>query len=108
VTALSRRGERTRLRTLALAAALDSDRATREAALLAFRGARLGTSFGSGGTLWLVLAGASSDSGARSWSALVGLPGGLALPMVADPDGFITAGRLPRGAINVRIARSER
>ena len=108
VTALSRRGERTRLRTLALAAALDSDRATREAALLAFRGARLGTSFGSGGTLWLVLAGASSAAGVRSWSALISLPGGLALPMVADPDGFITAGRLPRGAINVRIARSER
>jgi cellulose synthase operon protein C len=106
VTALSRRGERTRQRTLALAAGLDSDRATREAALLARRGARLGTSFGSGGTLWLVLDGASSDAGARSWSALIGLPGGLALPMVADPDGFITAGRLPRGAINVRIGRS--
>jgi HEAT repeat protein len=108
VTALSRRSERTRFRTLALAAGLDSDRATREAALLARRGARLGTGFGSGGTLWLVLDGASGDAAMRSWSALIGLPGGLALPMVADPDGFITAGRLPRGAINVRIGRSDR
>jgi hypothetical protein len=106
VTALSRRRERTRLRTLALAANLDSDRATREAAALALRGARLGTAFGGGGTLWLVLDGASSGAGARSWSALIGLPGGLALPMVADPDGYITAGRLPRGAISVRIGRS--
>ena len=106
VTALSRRSERTRLRTLELAANLDSDRATREAAALARRGARLGTPFGAGGTLWLALAGASTAPGARNWSALIGLPGGLALPFVADPDGFITAGRLPRGAISVRVGRS--
>ena len=107
VTALSRRSERTRLRTLRLAAYLDSDRATREAAALARRGARLGTTFGASGTLWLVLAAAGSGkSDARSWSVLIGLPGGLALPLVADPDGLVTAGRLPRGAISVRIGRS--
>jgi hypothetical protein len=107
VSALSQRSERTRLRTLRLAAYLDNDRATREAAVLALKGARLGTGFGAGGTVWLILSAPdTSGSSAPTWSVLIRLPGGLALPVAADPDGLVTLARLPRGAVGVRIARA--
>ncbi len=109
VTALSQRTEPVRRRTLGLAAALDGDRRVREAAKLAGRGVRLGAASTADGALWLILAAtAASGTGAGAWSALASLPGGIALPLVADPDGLVAVARLPRGAVSVRIGRAGR
>nr|MDQ2647035.1 hypothetical protein [Myxococcota bacterium] len=43
-----------------------------------------------------------SDGAARG--AVVTTPGGLALPVLADPDGELALAGLPNGAIDVRVA----
>ena len=106
VVALSRRTERTRLRTLQLAARLDSDRRVREAARLALRGRRLFESAAGAGTFWLTVQAASprAPGEGQPRAALVQTTNGLALPLVAAPDGSIVATRLPAGQVRLRLA----
>jgi hypothetical protein len=102
VVALGQLGAR---RVLALAAALDADVGVRAAARLALAGHVLGPARASDGTLWLTVA--PSRGGAAGGAALlVRSPGGLSLPAVTDPDGFVALAGLPRGPVRLRLAAS--
>jgi cellulose synthase operon protein C len=107
VVAISQRPERKRERLLRLAATLDGDRDARESARLALSGRALRGALGGNGSLWLALvpnAAANEGSAVASRPVLVGVPGGLALPAVADPDGLLVLARLPPGAVTLRLA----
>jgi cellulose synthase operon protein C len=104
VSALSRRKERTGRRTLTLAAELDGDRRVREAARLALSGHRL-SRLGSGtGTLWVALIPNQAGALVSGHAAELSTPGGLVLPLAADPDGAISLAGLPAGPVRLRLA----
>jgi HEAT repeat protein len=121
VTALGRRKEPQRLATLALAARLDPDEQVRESARLALRGqlplpighfgagcagneARLGGCY----VAWITLT-PSTPAGAadlRERSGRLLDAAGLALPVVADPDGMLVVPGVSAGAASFRLASS--
>jgi hypothetical protein len=103
VVALSRRSETSRRVTLREAADLDGDTRVRQAARRALSGSRLPALPRGTGTLWLSLV-ASQKGGAVSQEAMIGMPSGLSLPVVADPDGAVTLSRLPSGPLSLRLA----
>jgi len=108
VAALSQRSERAKNRVLELAARLDSDADTREAARLALGGGVLGRPLSGPGSVWLSLV-PNPNAGPSAASArpvLIGIPGGPALPAVADPDGLLVLAGLPRGSVTLRLAPS--
>jgi hypothetical protein len=121
VVALGHRREPQRLATLELAAKLDPDEQVRETARLALRGELplpLGR-FGAGcaGTearvggcyaAWITLA-PSSAAGTAALHERAGRlldAGGLALPVVADPDGMLVVPGVSAGAASFRLASS--
>ncbi len=110
VVALSHRTERPRLRTLRLAARLDGDPKVREAARLALRGQRLLELPAGSGTFWLTVSSSSPrTAGAEQpQAALLQTATGLALPLVAAPDGAIVVTRLPAGLVRLRLATPAR
>jgi hypothetical protein len=105
VQAVARRGEASRLRLLALAAALDPDQNTRQIAELGLAGIQGSTFAPAHGTLWLSLSG---ETTAALPAASLEVPGGLALPVLADPDGVVALARLPTGNVEPRLALEPR
>lgn len=103
VTALSARRDRSRLETLKLAADLDGDERVRSAARLALAGARLAALPHGRATLWLTLT-ESGGSERHPPQARIGTQSGVALPVVADPDGHVLVTGLPEGPLSLRLA----
>lgn len=101
ISALGRRSEPSRAATLELAARLDPDRDVREAARLARAGVASAPFTPSRGALWLTL---SAPQPNRVAVAYVSVPGGLVLPVVADPDGVVLLAGLPEGKVSLRLA----
>lgn len=104
VVALSRRSEPVKLRGLRLAAELDGSRTVREAAGLALAGQSLRDGVLGPEVLWLELAknpGVAADAAAV---ALVRAGAGLALPVVADPDGVVVLAGVDPAPLEVRLA----
>src|SRR6185503_2276986 len=121
VLALGRRREPQRLATLELAAKLDPDEQVRETARLALRGelplplgrfgagcagseARVGGCYAA----WITLT-PSSPAGAAELRERAGRlldAAGLALPVVADPDGMLVVPGVSAGAASFRLASS--
>jgi hypothetical protein len=100
VDAVVRRPENVRMRTLRLSAALEPDAATRALARLGAVGI-LPEAWTTGpGTLFVVLE--RADGAARG--AVVTAPGGLALPVLADPDGVVALAGLAPGLVDLRVA----
>src|SRR5688500_19130003 len=97
---MPRRSQAVRKRTLELAAALDADPATRELARLALAGATSAVWSRGPGTFLAGLERADGD--ARG--ALVTAPGGLALTVLADPDGMLAVAGLGAGPVDVPAA----
>ena len=96
----ARRGERVRRRTLELAAELDPDPKTRTLG-------RLGLTMVAGdpwsiGPSCLYATLERSDGAGRG--AIVSVPGGLTLPVLADPDGVLALAGLAAGPLEVRVA----
>jgi hypothetical protein len=123
VTALAQRKEPQRLATLELAAKLDPDEQVRESARLALRGqlplplGRFGAGCGGneprvGGcyAAWITLTPSSPAGGAevRERSGRLLDAAGLALPVVADPDGMLVVPGVSAGAASFRLASSPR
>jgi HEAT repeat protein len=121
VTALGRRKEPQRLATLALAARLDPDEQVRESARLALRGqlplplghfgagcagndARVGGCYAAWITLTPSTPAGAADLRERSGRLLDAA--GLALPVVADPDGMLVVPGVSAGAASFRLASS--
>jgi HEAT repeat protein len=102
VIALARRPEAVRRRTLELAARLDPNERARNAAALARSGVRPDAFVRGVGTVWLTLRGAQ---GSERLAVKLQVPGGLALPVLADPDGVVALAGLPPGSIALRLAR---
>jgi HEAT repeat protein len=100
VHAIARRSEGAKRRTLELAATLDPDPATRTLARLGLFGASAPTWSPGHATFGAALE--RSDGAARG--AIVTPPGGLALPLLADPDGALALAGLAAGPIQVRVA----
>lgn len=105
VRALARRPQGARARLLELARNLDPDVATRESAALAGFALAAEPFAPAHGTLWLNL-----DSGSATSIAAAGVevPGGLVLPVLADPDGVVSLANLPVGSIDVRAGLEPR
>jgi hypothetical protein len=121
VVALGRRREPQRLATLELAAKLDPDEQVRETARLALRGelplplgrfgagcagsdARVGACYAA----WITLT-PSSPGGADTLRERAGSlldAAGLALPVVADPDGMLVVPGVSAGAASFHLASS--
>lgn len=93
-------------RTLRLAAELDGAQAVREAARRALAGEALDVRASGSSTFWMSLVQNAPAAGPtrRVSSVVLVSPGGFALPLVADPDGLITAARLERGSVRLRLA----
>ena len=90
---------------IALAAQLDPDARVREAARLGLSSVR-SKSFGTGlGSLWVTL---QNPDPLRVPVACVGVPAGLALPVLADPDGVLLLAGLPEGKVSLRLALEPR
>lgn len=104
VVALSRRPESVRVRTLTLAARLDCARDVREAAQLALSGQTLQTGPLGPETAWLELAKNPGSSDAAVPVAQVRLGAGLALPVLADPDGVAVLAGVDPAVAQVRLA----
>lgn len=100
VQAIARRKENARQRVLTLASRLDPDPNARQSAELGLSGMRAATFAPGRGTLWLSLSG---ETELAVPAASLELPGGLAVPVVADPDGTVTLARLPAGAVVPRL-----
>lgn len=103
IVALSRRTDSTRRATLRLAADLDGDERVRSAARLALKNVALSPLPTGRSALWLALV----DSGtgpSHPAQARVGTPSGVALPVVADPDGLVVMAGLPEGPLVLRLA----
>jgi HEAT repeat protein len=100
VRALARRPERVRRRALELARDLDPDPDVRELAALALQGVVPAVFAKGRGVVWLTL---EARAGEPSLAALQ-VPGGLSLPIAADPDGVVACAGLPEGAVSVRLA----
>jgi HEAT repeat protein len=104
VVALSRRAESVKLRGLRLAAELDASRTVREAAGLALSGQSLRDGVLGPEVSWLELAknpGVAADAAAV---AQIRAGAGLALPVVADPDGVVVLAGVDPAPLEVRLA----
>lgn len=99
IAALSRRPERVTRRTLELAAKLDPAGEVRHTAELALRGVRARPFAAGPGALCIEL-----EPTAAALGAAILAPGGLALPVLADPDGVVTLTGLPAGPVGLRLA----
>lgn len=107
VAALGERPERTRSRTLRLAAALDPDAGVRARARLGLSDGEASASSQGTGSFWLRIA--QGTPGATEPRAVaLGLSGGLAIPAVSDPGGFLILTGLPQGSVTVRLADAPR
>ena len=104
VVALSRRSESVKIRTLTLAAELDASRAVRDAARLALAGQSLTDGVVGPETLWLELSKNPGLGAAVVPVALVRAGDGLALPLVADPDGVVVGAGTDPARVDVRLA----
>lgn len=105
IRAVARHPERARQRVLGLAARLDPDDATRNLARLAL-GKTLPSVFSTGqGTLWLKL---ERGDDHRTAAAVVSVAGGLALPVLADPEGVVALSGLPEGPVTLGLALLDR
>jgi len=104
IVALSRRPEPVKARTLELAAELDASSSVREAARLALAGQALGDGVVGTETVWLELAKNPGTDAAASPAALVRAESGLALPVVADPDGVVALAYVDPAPLEVRLA----
>jgi cellulose synthase operon protein C len=104
VVALSRRAESVKVRTLTLAAELDASRAVREAARLSLAGQSLTDGVVGPETLWLELSKNPGVGAAAAPLALVRAGDGLALPLVADPDGVVVGAGTDPARVDVRLA----
>jgi hypothetical protein len=105
VQAVARRKEPARLRLLELAATLDPEPDARQVAELGLSGIRAASFVPAHGTLWLSLAGGTQDAVP---AASVELPGGLAVPILTDPDGVAALARLPAGMVVPRFTLEPR
>jgi len=99
VQAIARRPERVRRRALELARWLDPDPQVREIARLAASGVTPTSWTGGHAALWL-----ATQGGSKMARAVVRLPGGLAVPVLADPEGVIALSRLPEGPVSISLA----
>lgn len=99
---LARRPEAVRRRTLELAARLDPNARVRHTARLALEGIRPSPFSPGVGTVWLVLEG---PQGPGAKAVQLAVPGGMALPLLADPDGVGALVGLPAGPVGLRLAR---
>jgi cellulose synthase operon protein C len=104
VVALSRRPESVKRRGLQLAAELDSSRAVREAALLALSGQVLSDGVLGPETYWLELTKNPGLAAQAVPVAQLRAGSGLALPVVADPDGVVVLAGVDPAALEVRLA----
>lgn len=112
VRALSRRTETQRLKTLALARDLDPDPGVRALARSALEG-RVLTDAPPGPSsvaLWITLAAndPSAVSAAQNRSARVVRADGIAVPVVADPDGVLLVPGVPPGPVSLFLSRAGR
>jgi cellulose synthase operon protein C len=104
VVALSRRPEPVRARTLRLAADLDAASTVREAARLALTGQSLGDGALGLDSIWLELLPTAGLEPGMVPAAQVRIGWGLALPLVADPDGVVAVGGVDSAGLSVRLA----
>jgi hypothetical protein len=104
VVALSHRSEPVRLRPLRLAAALDVAPEVREAARRALSGQRLATAVSGPETFWLELTTNPGLSAGELPAAQLRFGEGLALPVMADPDGVVALSGASPAAVQVRLA----
>lgn len=104
IVALSRRPEQVKLRTLRLAAELDGSRAVRQAARLALSGHALGEGSLGLDSIWLELLRTPGLEASAVPAAQVRVGFGLALPLVADPDGVVALAGVDPAALSVRLA----
>ena len=106
VRALGQRHEPAKKRLLWLAATLEPDPEARETARIALSGARIASPLTGPSAAWLSLLPNSAGLGAARRPLVVVVPGGLALPVVSDPDGIVALARLARGPVSLRLAPS--
>ena len=104
IVALSRRPEPVRVRALQLAATLDASQTVREAARLALSGHGLGEGVAGPETAWLELSKNPGLAAALVPAALVRTGEGLALPVIADPDGVAALASVDPAPLEVRLA----
>ncbi len=104
VVALSQRPEPLKRRTLRLAAELDASPLVREAAALALSGHALGQTALQAESLWLELPRTPALQPKATPAALLRSSQGLALPLVADPDGVLTFVGADFGPVELRLA----
>ncbi len=98
VTALGQRRESTRQRVLLQAAQLDGDPDVRAVARLALAGQHVDLTCSGVAAVWLRV------DDARAHAVALGLPTGVVLPLLPDPEGYVVGGALPRGQLRVRLA----
>jgi hypothetical protein len=110
VLALGARHEPARRRLLAMAHALDSAAAVRQAAAVALAGATADRDASGPDSAWLELHLAAPDPSGDPLSrgVLLLTASGLALPAFADPDGVLLLFGLPRGSFELRLAAPTR
>ena len=110
VRALSRRAEGQRVRTLTLARDLDPDPGVRALARSALEGRAMGDPgpVRAGSAVWITLApndpGAASAAAGRA--ARIVRSDGVAVPVVADPDGVLLVPGLPPGPVSLLLGRA--
>ena len=104
VVAVSRRAEPVKRRSLRLAAELDASRTVREAAGLALSGQSLKDGVLGTEVLWLELAKNPGVAAGAAAGAQVRAGAGLALPVVADPDGVVVLVGVDPAPLEVRLA----
>ena len=104
VVALSRRSETVRKRALTLAAELDASALVRGAARLALSGHSLSVDARGPETAWLELAKTPGASVTSAPAAQVRFGSGLALPVVADPDGVAALAGVDPAVAQLRLA----
>ncbi|HYQ16048.1 MAG TPA: HEAT repeat domain-containing protein, partial [Polyangiaceae bacterium] len=107
VVALSQRAESVKARTLTLAAELDASAAVREAARLALSGRALSSGVDGPETAWLELVKNPGVGAGAVAAGLVRFGGGLALPVLADPDGVAVLASVDPAPAEVRLALLE-
>jgi hypothetical protein len=107
IVALSRRSESVKLRTLRLAAELDAAHDVRAAARLALSGQALVETAIGPDTAWLELARNPGLSPGAVAAAQLRVGFGLALPVVADPDGVAVLAGTDPAPLAVRLALLE-
>ena len=110
VRGLSRRAEAQRRRTLVLARDLDPDPAVRSLARAALEGRELDRPSAplATGVAWITIVPNDGAEGAAGRAARVVRSDGLAVPVVADPDGVLLVPGMPPGPSSVLLASAAR